>query len=49
MANLVTSGFYILKNDYFVDMADPYLKNNKDGNRPFYYCVKGEKDQKKYD
>lgn len=46
MANLVTSGFYILKNDYFVDMADPYLKNNKDGNRPFYYCVKGEKDGK---
>lgn len=46
MLKLVTSGFYILKNDFFVDMNDPYLKNNKDGNRPFYYCVKGEKDGK---
>ena len=33
-------GFYILKDDFFSKMNDPYLKNNKDGNRPFYYCVK---------
>ncbi len=41
-----TSGFYILKDSFFELMADPYLKNNKDGNRPFYYCVKGEKEGK---
>jgi len=33
-------GFYILKDEFFEEMSDPYLKNNKDGNRPFYYCVK---------
>ena len=33
-------GFYILKDDFFNDMNDPYLKNNKNGHRPFYYCVK---------
>ena len=33
-------GFYILKESFFEDMRDPYLKNNKDGNRPFYYCLK---------
>lgn len=46
MLSLVTSGFYILKDEFFDDMCDPYLKNNKDGNRPFYYCVKSEKDGK---
>lgn len=46
MPHMVTTGFYILKNSFFIDMDDPYLKNNKDGNRPFYYCVKGEKDGK---
>ena len=32
------SGFYIIKDDFFTDMNDPYLKRNKSGNRPHYYC-----------
>ena len=36
-------GFYILKDDYFKIMNDKYIKSNKDGNRPFYYCIKEEK------
>ncbi len=47
MSEMVLHGFYILKESFFEKMNDPYLKNNKDGSRPFYYCVKealGEKD-----
>jgi len=40
MFNMTLCGFYILKDSFFVEMNDPYLKNNKEGNRPFYYCVK---------
>ena len=32
------TGFYIIKDIFFEDMADPYLKGNKAGNRPHYYC-----------
>lgn len=32
------SGFYIIKDQFFEDMNDPYLKGNKSGNRPHYYC-----------
>lgn len=32
------TGFYIIKDKFFEDMADPYLKGNKAGNRPHYYC-----------
>ncbi len=32
------TGFYIIKDKFFLDMADPYLKGNKNGNRPHYYC-----------
>ena len=32
------SGFYIIKDRFFQDMSDPYLKGNKDANRPHYYC-----------
>ncbi|MCM1049730.1 MAG: hypothetical protein NC433_15035 [Clostridiales bacterium] len=32
------TGFYIIKEQFFEDMADPYLKGNKGGNRPHYYC-----------
>ena len=32
------TGFYIIKDKFFEDMSDPYLKNNKAGNRPHYYC-----------
>ena len=32
------TGFYIIKDKFFEDMSDPYLKGNKSGNRPHYYC-----------
>ena len=32
------TGFYIIKDKFFEDMPDPYLKGNKAGNRPHYYC-----------
>jgi hypothetical protein len=32
------TGFYIIKDKFFEDMLDPYLKGNKAGNRPHYYC-----------
>lgn len=34
------SGLYVLKEQFFIEMADPYLKRNKDENRPHYYCFK---------
>lgn len=46
MSNMTLCGFYILKDEFFNKMNDPYLKNNKDGNRPFYYCVKESSEQK---
>lgn len=46
MPNMTLCGFYILKDKFFNEMNDPYLKNNKDGNRPFYYCVKESAEQK---
>ena len=35
---MVKAGFYIIKDQFFEDMNDPYLKGNKKGNRPHYYC-----------
>lgn len=32
------TGFHIIKDNFFTDMPDPYLKGNKAGNRPHYYC-----------
>lgn len=32
------TGFYIIKDKFFEDVSDPYLKRNKSGNRPHYYC-----------
>lgn len=37
------SAFYIIKDKFFDDMSDPYLKGNKKGNRPHYYCFKDKK------
>lgn len=37
---MVANGFYILKNDFFKKIDDPFLKDNKDEKRPFYYCIK---------
>ena len=34
------SGFYVIKDKFFEEMNDPYLKRNKGGNRPHYYCFK---------
>ena len=33
------TGFYIIKDKFFEDMPNPYLKGNKAGNRPHYYCL----------
>lgn len=32
------NGFYIIRDQFFEDMSDPYLKRNKSENRPHYYC-----------
>ncbi len=37
------NGFYIIKDTFFEDMADPYLKGNKAGNRPHFYCFEDAK------
>ena len=42
---MIERGFYIIKDEFFHDMNDPYLKGNKEANRPHYYCFR-EKDTK---
>ena len=37
------TGFYIIKDSFFDDVADPYLKGNKEGNRPHYYCYENNR------
>ena len=37
------TGFYIVKDKFFEDMSDPYLKGNKAGNRLHYYCFEDYK------
>lgn len=32
------TGFYIIEDDFFAEVNDPYLKGNKEQNRPHYYC-----------
>ena len=34
------TGFYIIHDKFFEDISDLYLKGNKEGNRPQYYCFK---------
>ena len=36
--NCVDGGFYLLKDQYYLDFSDPYLKQNKQEHRPFYFC-----------
>ena len=36
---MIVRGFYLIKDEFFEIMNDPYLMNNKEGNSPFYYCV----------
>lgn len=38
------TGFYVIKDQFFDDVADPYLKGNKGENRPHYYCFEDAKD-----
>ena len=33
------TGFYIIKDSFFEVIDDPYLKGNKEGYRPHYYCL----------
>ena len=40
------TGFYIIKDQFFEDMNDPYLKGNKSGNRPHYYCFEDSTTEK---
>ena len=37
---MVKTGLYIIKDQFFKDMNEPYLKGNKEQNRPHYYCFK---------
>lgn len=32
------TGFYVIKDSFFDDMDEPYLKGNKKGNRSHCYC-----------
>ena len=41
---MIKAGFYIIKDEFFTEMNDPYLKGNKQGNRPHYYCFKDNED-----
>lgn len=36
------TGFYFIKDSFFEEMADPYLKWNKAESRPHYYCFEDE-------
>lgn len=42
---MIKRGFYIIKDNFFKDMNDPYLKGNKEANRPHYYCFKEDKEE----
>lgn len=39
---MTTHGIYIIKDEFFKLMNEPYLKGNKNESRPHYYCLKGE-------
>jgi len=38
-------GFYVLKDQFFVDFPDPYLKGNKGEHRPHYFALRDKKTQ----
>ena len=40
---IVENAFYIIRDSFFKDFPDPYLKGNKEENRPHYYCFKDTK------
>ena len=37
------NGLYTIKDKFFEDFPDKYLKGNKEGNRPHYYSFKDKK------
>ena len=41
--NFITGGLYILKDQYYHDYPDKYLKQNKQEHRPFYFCFEDDK------
>lgn len=43
MKKMKKTGFYTIRDDFFIEMSDPYLKGNKDGRRPHYYCFEDTK------
>lgn len=38
-------GFYVIKDQFFVDFPDPYLNGNKDERRPHYFALRDKKTQ----
>lgn len=40
---IVENAFYIIKDSFFERFDDPYLKGNKEQNRPHYYAFKDSK------
>lgn len=40
-----TNHIYTIKDRYFEEFPDPYLKRNKQQNRPHYYCFNGGNSQ----
>ena len=40
---MIERGFYIIKEKFFEEINDPFLKINKAEKRPHYYCFKEEK------
>ena len=41
MVNII-NGFYIIKDKFFTDISDQLLVDNKNENRPHYYCFKDD-------
>ena len=39
---MTKNSFYIISNEFFDFAKDPYLKDNKDEKRPFYYCLEDQ-------
>jgi len=39
---ITKSGFYVIKDEFFDIVNDSFLKDNKEGNRPHYYCFEDE-------
>lgn len=34
----IVGGLYTLEDQFYIDYPDPYLKQNKEQHRPFYFC-----------